>query len=380
MSIDCLYNLYKKVIKGIKRMGMIIKGGVVNKTNLNGNDTGTKIAIFGDSVSTYGGVYLTPGANPSLDASYNADQDWSIAFAIRKLYPAANVVNVSRGGMTTDQALTGVMTPGQSNPFGSGNIFDWLTNHKPDKVVIRYGLAESVLRSDTTASLANIQIIIDEAKSRNMEVILIGVNPAAPNGTAGNPEYYTNDYYSNTMEARAVTINTGILTKAQQQGLKYANPRVLTIPNKSLPDGIHPYRSFGGKITRQILSNLRSQLGIETNQTYTFSSPVINSNVSEGATVTFTVTTTGLLDGTKLYWAVDTDTGAQVADVSFPSPPLGNVIINSNSGTIRITVATDALSPETDESFYVSLFATEGDLNNFTNRLTSSEVVKIINV
>jgi len=338
-----------------------------------------KVAIFGDSVSTYGGVVLTTGQNPGLDASYSLSQDFNIQSTIQKLFPLANVVNVSRGGMTTTEALTGNTTPGLTNPFGtSGTITQWITDNSPNKIVLRYGLADAVITSNSTTTLNNLQTIIDYAVARGIEVLLIGVNPAAPNGTSGNPEYYSS-YYSNLQEANAVIINNGIISKATSQGLKYANPRVLTIPIKSMPDGIHPYRNFGGKITQEILRQLRSQSGITVSTNYSFSSPNINTSATEGATVTFTVNTTGVPNGTVLYWASSSDTGANTADITAPNPPLGTVTITNNTGTIVNVLANDSLNPETDESFYIDLYGSQSDRDSFINQLVYSNVVTISN-
>lgn len=234
-----------------------------NRTN-SGNTEATNatpihIAIFGDSVSTSTGVTLTPGAPPNVKESYQSIQTNNLLSKLRFLYPNKNIVNISRGGMTTNQALTGVMLQDQTNPFGSaGTITQWITENNPEKIVLRYGLAEAILTNDVTTSLNNLQTIIDFAKNRNIEVILIGVNPSAPDGDPANCGFFPGDMTAE-MHARATLINNGIIAKAKAQNLKYANVRNLIIPNCSLPDGIHPRLSLGEMITEEIFRQLGGQ-------------------------------------------------------------------------------------------------------------------------
>ena len=342
-----------------------------------------KVCIFGDSVSTYGGVQLTVGQPPNVDASYSASQDWSITYAIQKLYPNYTIVNVSRGGMTTSEALSGATPLGLTNPFGaSGTITQYITDNNPNKIVLRYGAADAVLIKNATTTLNNIQTIIDFAVGLGIEVILVGVNHNALPTDPVNPGYFGPTYTDSAMINAGIAINNGIISKATAQGLKYANPRVLTAPPKSLPDGIHPYRNFGGFITREILAQLRTQVplieqGTPPSETYVFTSPGTGTSIYEGGIATFTLTTTGVPNGTVLWWNVATDTGAQPVDVF--SPLQGFVTINSNAGTISVNIAADAIDPETDESFYIDLYLTQADRDSFINPITYSNVVGINN-
>ena len=228
--------------------------------------TTVKVAIFGDSVSTYGGLELSPGADPTLENSYTNSQIGSILSTIQALYlPTYEIINVSRGGMTTDEALTGVQNyvgPGLSNPFGSSvTITQWILDNSPDKIILRYGLADSVLINNSTTTLNNLQTIIDFAVARDIEVILLGVNPAAADGDPANCGYFPGTM--TTAKANtAIVINTGIINKAIAQGLKYANPRTISVPLCSLPDGVHPLLNLGVMITNAILTQLRTQVPI----------------------------------------------------------------------------------------------------------------------
>jgi hypothetical protein len=223
-----------------------------------------KVAIFGDSVSTYGGLLLTPGADPTIEASYIPSQIGSILSTIKNLYlPTYEIINISRGGMTTDEALTGVQNyvgPGLSNPFGSSvTITQWIIDNSPDKIILRYGLADAILINNSATTLNNLQTIINFAVNRGIEVILIGVNPAAGDGDPANSGYFPG-YMTSVKELTADAINNGIINKATSQKLKYANPRTLIKPTNSLPDGIHPFLNFGQLITNEISNQLKKQI------------------------------------------------------------------------------------------------------------------------
>jgi len=77
------------------------------------------------------------------------------------------------------------------------------------------------------------------------------------------------------------------------------------------------------------------------------------SSVNEGGSVTFTVTTTGLLNGTVLYWSTPTSTGITAADFS-GSSLTGSVTINNNLASIVRTLNNDAFTEGT-ESFQLQL-------------------------
>lgn len=342
--------------------------------------TSNLVAIFGDSVSTYGGLSLPDGADPSNVSSYVAIQTSNIYSTIKNVFTNSNVVLVARGGMTTNEALGLVPTyvPGD-NPFGSSNtIIQWMNDYLPEKVVLRYGLADAVLYpglANSNVTLNNLQTIINHAKNLGSEVILLGVNPAAVDGTIGSCNIFIPSYTSN-MELAANNTNNGIVNLATSQGLMYANPRTLysnanAFPSCSFPDGIHPYLAMGANISTAIFNQLK----------YKFTYPPANTSVREGNIITFSVQTYNVPDGTSLWWAAISTTGTSNTDISSPTPiPWGNVTVVNNRANISLTIATDAISPETGESFYIDLFNSQTNRDNFTNVIASSNVVTIINV
>lgn len=76
-------------------------------------------------------------------------------------------------------------------------------------------------------------------------------------------------------------------------------------------------------------------------------------SVNEGGSVTFTVTTTSVPDGTTLYWVTDGGMGVSAGDFS-DGALTGQVTINSNTGSIVRSIVSDS-STEGAETFYLDL-------------------------
>jgi hypothetical protein len=96
---------------------------------------------------------------------------------------------------------------------------------------------------------------------------------------------------------------------------------------------------------------------VQGTPTYSINEP--SSTVDEGATVTFTVSTTYVRDGTTLYWKVNTNNTSQnpseVAD--FVTYTLsGTTTISNGSGVAEVRIYNDLLT-EGSESFYMELRA-----------------------
>jgi mRNA-degrading endonuclease HigB of HigAB toxin-antitoxin module len=89
--------------------------------------------------------------------------------------------------------------------------------------------------------------------------------------------------------------------------------------------------------------------------------------VAEGDTITLTVNTTDIGNGTSLGWYVGYNGTTSSAD--FSSATSGNVTINSNTGTFTLTISSDGLS-EGSESFYVVLNSTGGSAAATTTDIT----------
>jgi len=90
----------------------------------------------------------------------------------------------------------------------------------------------------------------------------------------------------------------------------------------------------------------------DTSQDPTYAISGSPTTVDEGSTVTFTVTTTDVADGTTLYWST---TGTVDAADFTDGQMTGSVTINSNTGSIDRTLENDLSSGEGSETFQLQL-------------------------
>lgn len=119
---------------------------------------------------------------------------------------------------------------------------------------------------------------------------------------------------------------------------------------------------------------------IPVNPTYQFTAPADGTQVDEGQTITFSITTTNVSNGTVLWWTTFGVNGASPQDAQSPSPPMGSVIVNNNTASFSITLATDSLTPETGERFYTRLYTSEASMNAFGTGVARSNDIIIGNV
>ena len=95
------------------------------------------------------------------------------------------------------------------------------------------------------------------------------------------------------------------------------------------------------------------------------------SSVAEGSSVTFTVYTANVADGTTLYWSFGTSTTADAADFT-DSAITGTVTINSGTGTIVRNIASDFPDSVPDDQFTIAI---RTDSTSGPIKATSSVVV-----
>ena len=94
-----------------------------------------------------------------------------------------------------------------------------------------------------------------------------------------------------------------------------------------------------------------------------------NSSVNEGSSVTITVTTTNVFNGTTLYWQSGSSTIGTSTNIS---PYQGSVTINNNTATFNIAAIADSTTEGT-QSFYVNLYKESA----YTTLLSSTSVITI---
>lgn len=106
----------------------------------------------------------------------------------------------------------------------------------------------------------------------------------------------------------------------------------------------------------------------------TYSVSESTSSVNEGSSVTFTVTTGGVPDGTTLYWSTNTVSGTINGSDFSGGATTGSFTITSNSGSVVRTIANDS-STEGSESFQLQIRtgSTSGTIVATSNTVTIND-------
>jgi hypothetical protein len=106
-----------------------------------------------------------------------------------------------------------------------------------------------------------------------------------------------------------------------------------------------------GSIVGTVAATSSATVVNDTSQSLSYNMIPDVSEVDEGGTVTYSITTTALPDGTTLYW---TTTGTANAADFTDGQLTGSVVINSNAGTITRTLVAD-VTAEGSENFALQL-------------------------
>ena len=120
------------------------------------------------------------------------------------------------------------------------------------------------------------------------------------------------------------------------------------------------------------LSNLGRVISASLTATYSIESNV--TSVNEGSSVTFTVTTEGVLNGTVLYWSTQSISGTVNASDFTDSAVSGSVTVNNNTATIIRTLRND-FTTEGTESFALQIRtgSTSGDIVAISSIITTND-------
>jgi len=95
--------------------------------------------------------------------------------------------------------------------------------------------------------------------------------------------------------------------------------------------------------------------------------------LDEGSTLTTTVTTQNVADGTTLYWVVDQHTGTINAGDFSSGGMNGTGTVNNSTFTITHVIANDALTESGEEKFAIKLYTDAG----YTNNVANTSVIEI---
>ncbi len=199
--------------------------------------------------------------------------------------------NVSRGGMTTEEALTGTkpqqLGGGASQdsafaPYG-GTFESFLNSQKPGTVVLRYGAADAAILKDPAKTLQNIETMINMAKSSGAKTVLVGIPPVVASDDPRHGGVASN--YYDFMPPLVSEINQGIKNLATKYNLQFVDLSQVSLPKGSLLDGLHPDQSAGSIIANEIKNQLTNSGNIPTS-TVTTTAPSLTPTTQNQATQT----------------------------------------------------------------------------------------------
>lgn len=127
-------------------------------------------------------------------------------------------------------------------------------------------------------------------------------------------------------------------------------------------------------VTSNYGNTLISNTATLTILTPTYSISPANSSVNEGSSVTITVNTTNVLNGTVLYWRVGSTTITPTYTLTQNvSPYSSSVTINNNSGSFNINATADSLTESETQSFFVQLYKE----STYTTLLSTTSTITI---
>ena len=247
-----------------------------------------------------------------------------------------DVINLTNGSTTKAVKVTNSGVQVDSNNYTLGTSFSIGSN-----VYTLYGVGGVLLNSNAgpTYTATASATAINEGSS--VTITLTTAN------TADATFYYTLNSLSGTVEAADFTTPlSGTVTTVNNTATI-----TLTTSADATTEGVETFEVEirTDSITGNIVATTPTITINDTSLTRTYAVAPDVTSVNEGSTVTFTVTTANVPDGTTLYYS----TTGTVEAADFTGTTLtGSFVINSNTATITRTLEND-----------LSLDATEGEEN-----------------
>ena len=212
-----------------------------------------QLAVFGDSISAAMGFNQNEKGDPYADTSKGQNLAQYLGSNL-KVYSANN----SLGGSTTQDSLQGtpISFNGQQLPLKYGNFADYITQHKPETAVLRFGAADAIKLNDPDTTLKNIENMVNISNQNGTKPVLVGVTPFAKMGdfNAGN----INSGITDSMIASADKINEGIKALAEKYKVPFVDIRQVPVPQGGLVDGVHPSGEYGNAMAQYIADQIKS--------------------------------------------------------------------------------------------------------------------------
>lgn len=284
------------------------------------------------------------------NTAYNEGTSFSITVTLdgflngELIYYTINSTNTVDSGDFTDGLVSGALTvTNNSATLTKTLVFDGNSEANESFVVnIREGSTSGDIKLTTgTITINNPSFSVTPSVASVNEGSSVTWTVTTSNVNNGTTLYYT----ISGVEAADVTAASGSFTINSNTG-SFTTTTIadsITEGSQTMTANIR-VGSTGGTVvaTNTCVKN-------DTSMTPTVTASA--STIDEGGSVTFTVTTTGLTNGTTLYWSTN---GTAVASDFTDSAVTGSFTVTSNVGTITRTMTND-FTTEGSESFSLSV-------------------------
>jgi hypothetical protein len=309
-----------------------------------------------------GGLFL-PGDPPTYSITESAttiNEGQTVSFAVTTSNVGSgttlyyNIVGNTTNADFLDESLSGsfAITNGSgsfSKTIATDALYDEFT--EGFKVNISTGSTTgSIVGTSNTIFVTNLGSpsytigistnIVSEGNSVNFTVNTVNVGDGTTlyYSTGGSMEAV--DFSNNSLTGSFSIVGTGLTTGIATITRTIAND-INTEGNESFTFVVRT-----GSISGSVVAESSSVTVVDTIPSYSITSSA--TVVNEGSTIIFTVTTTGVPNGTVLYWTTLETSGTVSASDFSDSLLSSSFTINNNSGTITRTIASDRSTEDID--------------------------------
>jgi len=368
--------------------GIRYENQVFGLNSVIGLGTDTSLTVLG-----LGGGLFLPGDPPTYSITESAitvNEGQTVSFAVTTTNVGSgttlyySIIGNTSNADFLDGSLSGsfVITNGSgsfSKTLATDSLYDEFT--EGFKVNVSTGSTTgSIVGTSNTIFVTNLgapsytigvsTTTVNEGGSVNftLNTVNVGDGTTLYYSTGGSME--AADFSNNSLTGSFSIVGTGATTGIATVTRTIAND-ILTEGNESFTFVVRTNSTSGTVVATSSTITVADVV-----PTYSVTPSV--TSVNEGSTVTFTVTTTGVPNGTILYWTTSQVSGT-ISASDFSDVALnGSFTINSNTGTITRTISADRSTESVPEIFQLQIrrSSTSGTIVATSDSVTINDTSK----
>jgi len=353
---------------------------------------GSASTISGTLVATSSTVYVSNAPIPTFDVGISTttiNEGDAVEFTVNTTGFSTSIpLYYSTGGSVTASDFTDSSLTGSFNLVSTGATTGVATITRTLAYDFESGAADTFNLSIRTGSTSGTVVATSSTITVNNLTPLFEVIPSTTSVNEGGSVVFTINTVNVASGTRLYYSINGTVSSAD-----FSNP--------SLTGGFDIVGTGATTGIATITRTLVKDLSFDEAETFIFnvrtisnsgpivaSSPTITVNnivptfsvvpstsvVNEGSTVSFTITTTDVANGTLLYWTILQTSGVVSASDFSDAAISGSFAINNNTGTVNRTIASDR-STEGLEAFKIEIrsFSTSGDVVATSSAVTIND-------